>query len=98
MYAMKNPFYNILVSVKCLFFYQQRVQEIVAAHDVTKPLFVYLPFANVHSPVQAPQEYVDKYSFIEDKLRRTYAAMVDIMDEAVGNVTKAFMDKGYAVF
>ena len=75
-------------------FHQQRVKEIVSAHDPSQPLFVYLPFQNVHSPVEAPQEYIDKYSFIKDKLRRTYAAMVDIMDEAVGNVTKAFMDKG----
>ena len=74
--------------------FQQRAKDIVSAHDPSEPIFLYLAFANVHSPVQAPQEYIDKYSFIEDKLRRTYAAMVDIMDEAVGNVTKAFINNG----
>ena len=81
------------VTILCDLF-QQRVKEIVSAHDPSQPLFVYLPLQNVHGPTQAPQEYIDKYSFIKDKKRRTYAAMVDIMDEAVGNVTKAFMDKG----
>ena len=54
-----------------------------------------MAFQNVHAPVQAPQKYTDKYSFIEDKTRRTYAGMVDIMDEAVGNITEAMKDAGY---
>ncbi|KAL9987433.1 hypothetical protein ACROYT_G001741 [Oculina patagonica] len=44
--------------------------------------------------VQAPQKYVDKYSFIKDETRRTYAGMADIMDEAVGNITDAMKDAG----
>lgn len=39
--------------------------------------------------MQAPQEYVDKYQFINNERRRHYAAMVDIVDEAIGNVTQA---------
>ena len=54
-----------------------------------------MAFQNVHSPVQAPQQYIDKYSFIEDETRRTYAGMVDILDEAVGNITDAMKDAGY---
>ena len=54
-----------------------------------------MAFQNVHSPVQAPKEYVDKYAFVDDTLRRTYAGMVDIMDEAVGNITEAFKEAGY---
>lgn len=54
-----------------------------------------MAFQNVHSPVQAPKEHVDKYAFIKDPLRRTYAGMVDIMDEAVGNITKAFKEAGF---
>ena len=54
-----------------------------------------MAFQNVHSPVQAPKQYVDKYSFIDDTIRQTYAGMVDIMDEAVGNITGAFKEAGY---
>ena len=54
-----------------------------------------MAFQNVHCPVEAPQKYIDKYKFIKDKLRRTYAGMVDILDEAVGNITQAFKTAGY---
>ena len=79
-----------------LWFNLQRLEKIVKSHDPEQPLFLYMAFQNVHSPVQAPQQYVDKYSFIKDDLRRHYAGMVDIMDEAVGNITKVFTSAGYA--
>ena len=53
-----------------------------------------MAFQNVHAPVQAPDAYIQKYSFIQDETRRTHAAMVDIMDEAVGNLTRAFKTAG----
>ena len=58
-------------------------------------MFLYLPFQNVHGPTQAPQEYVDKYQFIDQKTRREYAAMVDIVDEAIGNVTQTLEQSGW---
>ena len=54
-----------------------------------------MAFKVVHAPVQAPQKYMDKYSFIGDKTRRKHAGMVDILDEAVGNITEAMKDAGY---
>ena len=48
----------------------------------------------MHGPTQAPQEYLDKYQFIENLTRRKYAAMVDIVDEAIGNVTEAMKQAG----
>ena len=45
--------------------------------------------------MQAPQEYVDKYQFIKNETRRYYAAMVDIVDEAIGNVTQAMKHAGW---
>jgi len=37
---------------------------------------------------------MDKYSFINNKQRRTYAAMLDIVDEAIGNVTRSLEKAG----
>ena len=72
------------------------MEEIVRSHDPAQPLFLYMAFQNVHIPVQAPQQYVNKYRFIKNDLRRHYAGMVDILDEAVGNITKIFTSAGYA--
>ena len=72
----------------------QRVEKILQAHDTSQPLFMYMAFQNVHAPIQAPEKYIEKYSFIKDKMRRVHAAMVDVMDEAVGNITDAFKKAG----
>lgn len=53
-----------------------------------------MAFENVHYPLQAPSEFVDRYNFIKDPDRRIYAAMMEIVDEAVGNITKALKQKG----
>ena len=73
------------------------MEKVVKSHDPAQPLFLYMAFQNVHRPVQAPQQYVDKYKFIKDDLRRRYAGMVDILDEAVGNLTTAFQITGYGM-
>ncbi|XP_067057174.1 arylsulfatase B-like isoform X1 [Acropora muricata] len=74
--------------------YVKRIQEIVRYHNPEQPLFLYMAFQNVHNPIQAPEEYVKKYDFIDQRMRRVHAGMVDILDEAVGNISKAFKDKG----
>jgi len=51
-----------------------------------KPWFVYLPFNAVHSPMEAPQKYLDRFEKIADKKRRTMAAMLSAMDDAIGGV------------
>ncbi len=53
-------------------------------HD--KPWFVYLPFNAVHTPMEAPQKYLDRFEKITDKKRRTFAAMLSAMDDAIGEV------------
>ena len=42
-------------------------------HLGTQPLFIYLPLQAVHTPLQVPDDYANKYNFIKDKKRRTYA-------------------------
>lgn len=53
-----------------------------------------MAFENVHDPIHAPEGYLNKYRFIKDKERRGYAAMMDVVDEAIGNITTAFKKKG----
>lgn len=76
-------------------FLPQRANKVIKAHNSSTPLFLYMAFQNVHAPLQAPKRYSDKYSFIKDEKRRMFAGMVDIMDEAIGNISQAMKDAGY---
>lgn len=51
-----------------------------------KPWFLYLCFNAVHTPMHATDRYLDRFPKIEDKQRRTYAAMMSAMDDAIGQV------------
>lgn len=51
-----------------------------------KPWFLYLAFNAVHTPMQATPERLAKMAAITDKQRRTYAAMMLAMDDAIGVV------------
>lgn len=50
------------------------------------PFFLYLAFNAVHTPMQADEARLAKFSAIEGKQRRTYAAMMSAMDDAIGKV------------
>ncbi|HEX3149227.1 MAG TPA: sulfatase-like hydrolase/transferase [Gemmataceae bacterium] len=53
------------------------------------PFFLYLAFNAVHTPMHATDARLKKFEHIKDQTRRTYAAMMLAMDEAIGKV----MDK-----
>ncbi len=61
----------------------------LAQRDRARPFFLYLPFNAVHSPMQAPEPLLAKYVSIGNRNRRAYAAMLDAMDTAIGNVLGA---------
>lgn len=46
--------------------------------------FLYLAFNAPHSPLQAPQKYIDRVKGISSEKRRIYAAMICAMDDAIG--------------
>lgn len=50
------------------------------------PWFLYLAFNAVHTPMHATDARLAKFSHIADNQRRTYAAMMVAMDEAIGKV------------
>lgn len=64
----------------------------------SKPFFLNLWFYNVHTPLQAKQDKIDKYSALVDpaKLQQhpTYAAMVEHVDDAVGRVIDKLKHEG----
>lgn len=49
-----------------------------------EPFFLYLAFNAAHAPLEAPERYLARFPDIADPQRRTYAAMVSAMDEAIG--------------
>ncbi len=51
-----------------------------------EPWLVYLPFNAVHAPLQSTEKYLQHFVSIEDSKRRTFAAMLAAMDEAIGSV------------
>ena len=53
------------------------------------PFFLYLSYNAVHTPLQAPPKYLDRFPGIEDLKRRRYAAMLSAMDDGVGAVLEA---------
>ncbi len=74
----------------------EQAVRIIAGHDKSEPLFLYVPFNAPHTPLQAPQEYIDQYSAMKKPQRRTYAAMVSSMDTAVGRIVKALQEHHYS--
>jgi arylsulfatase A-like enzyme len=60
----------------------------------SKPWFLYLAFNAVHTPMQADDARLSKFADIEDEKRRTYAAMMFAMDEAIGAVRKKVAETG----
>jgi arylsulfatase A-like enzyme len=50
------------------------------------PFFLYLAYNAPHGPLQATKKYLDRYDHIDDKRRKTYAAMVSSVDDGVGDV------------
>ena len=56
------------------------------AQQKDKPYFLYLPFNAQHAPLQATPKYLERFKNIEDEKRRTFAAMMSAMDDAVGRV------------
>ena len=60
----------------------------------TDPFFLYLTYNAVHTPMQAPQKYLDRFPNIAETKRRTYAAMLSAMDDGIGAVLRKLRDNG----
>lgn len=56
--------------------------------------FLYIPFNAPHIPFQAPQDYYDRFSHVEDDNKRVYYAMIAALDDAIGEILKAIRTLG----
>lgn len=58
------------------------------------PFFLYLAFNAVHTPMEAPEALAKKFSHIKDPTRRTYLAMLESLDNAIGKVLGQLRSSG----
>ena len=72
----------------------EKTAEAIKNHNKSIPMFLYVAFQSVHSPMEAPEEYIKPYSYIKDSNRRIYAGMVSVLDEAVKNITEQLQSAG----
>ncbi|XP_057307731.1 arylsulfatase B-like isoform X1 [Hydractinia symbiolongicarpus] len=74
-------------------------EDRIRNHNISEPMFLYLAYQAVHSanrpedPLQAPQEWIDKFKHIKHRKRRKYAAMVAYMDYGIGRIYNALKAK-----
>lgn len=59
-----------------------------------EPFFLFASFNAPHTPMQALEEDLELYKYIENKKRRTYAAMVHRLDINVGKIVDALDRNG----
>ncbi|MFT5131140.1 MAG: arylsulfatase A-like enzyme, partial [Rhodothermales bacterium] len=63
--------------------------------DSEKPLFLYLAFNAVHTPMHATERYLKRFPNLSGS-RKTYAAMLSAMDDAIGEVLNELDASGKA--
>lgn len=75
----------------------------ISAHDPSVPLFFYVAFHDVHTPLQCPQRYLPPGAaaarkpqgrMTKDGERETYEGMLTCVSIATGNITDALKAKG----
>eukprot|EP00928_Gymnodinium_smaydae_P069341 TRINITY_DN5277_c1_g1_i2.p1 TRINITY_DN5277_c1_g1~~TRINITY_DN5277_c1_g1_i2.p1 ORF type:complete len:514 (-),score=31.57 TRINITY_DN5277_c1_g1_i2:47-1588(-) len=68
--------------------------RVIRQHDTSSPMFMYLAFELTHTPLEAPDRFVNLYSESIFKRRRMGLAMISAVDEAIGNVTSLLKHRG----
>ena len=65
--------------------------RLIESQPKSKPLFLYVPYNAVHSPLQVPEKYLQPYGELKGG-RRTLAGMLAAVDEGIGQIV-ASLDK-----
>ena len=61
--------------------------------EKARPFLLYLAFNAVHTPMHATDKYLARFKDITDSQRRTYAAMLSAMDDAIGRTMATIRDE-----
>lgn len=64
------------------------------ATSTEQPFMLYVAYNAPHQPLEATKEDLDKYANIKDLNRRTYAAMIDSMDQGIGLIVDGLKKSG----
>lgn len=79
------------------YLYSNEAERVIKNHAATTngstPLFMYLAWHLVHAPLEVPPQYLDSQC-ADNKQRQQYHGMVTVLDEGIGNVTRALRDAG----
>lgn len=78
---------------------EEAVRYLKEVRDKSKPFFLYVPFLAPHSPMEAKDEDLAKYPRRLDlptATQKTYAAMVDNMDQQIGRILDTLDEQGIA--
>lgn len=67
--------------------------RLIEKKDKTKPLFLYVPFNGVHSPMQVPEKYLAPYAKLPAN-RMKLAGMLSAVDEAIGDIVNSIEKAG----
>lgn len=63
--------------------------DTIKKHDPITPLFLFWAPHSIHTPLQVPKVFYDKFDFISDWRRKRYHAMVNFLDTKIGEVINA---------
>ncbi len=74
------------------FFTDEAVKWIAEKSD--DPWFLFMSYNAPHTPMQATDEDFEACSHVQDKGRRTYAAMILALDRGVGKIIQKLKDEG----
>jgi arylsulfatase A-like enzyme len=61
--------------------------------EKARPFLLYLAFNAVHTPMHATDKYLARFKDVKDSQRRTYAAMLSAMDDAIGRTMATIRDE-----
>ena len=74
--------------------FKARLLQVVRDHDPSTPLFLYYAPHIVHGPLEVPDDYLQKFDFINDDQRQRYHAMVNYLDDILGELVSLLKQRG----